>query len=439
MTLDGTAAARVDAWCEGNRSTVVVAFDGDLRDPMELVSWQIGRAQGRLRARIGPHVDVPAFAALVIRLCAGPQPIPPSDEKILVDARRPVRERWTNATASDSAPACVVLQGALDAAGKARSDGFVDNLAGSGASAVLAPVAGGVPATARDAGVLVLAGVAPTAEIDELIAERRRTGRPTVVDLSADDLVAGESRLDPSVVGLALACGHVASPAGALHAAASSLGVRTIVVPTLFTREFGATLRAARGPVDRDPTVPLVIGWHPGPLGPAYGRAVAAGIELALVHDTNAVELVGDRASLPDNLVGHVRVKIVPELDLEMVRRWAVHAWTPALAGGEIAGDTRPFELVSSLGVPSVMPVDASTAVDGLVSPYLLVQAVDRPQEWADSLHHVLDDAATRARRTREALRRADALDSAATANTVVGRFLGWATYRVDERQPVRG
>jgi hypothetical protein len=72
VTLDPTAAAQVDAWCEGNRSTVVVAYDRDLLAPMELVSWQIGRAQGRLRARIGPQVDVPAFAALVIRLGAGP-------------------------------------------------------------------------------------------------------------------------------------------------------------------------------------------------------------------------------------------------------------------------------------------------------------------------------------------------------------------------------
>jgi len=437
VTLDPTAAAHVEAWCEGNRSTVVVAFDPELLEPMELVSWQIGRARGRLRARIGPHVDVPAFAALVIRLGAGPQPIPPSDEKILADARRPVRERWTTVTASEAAPTCVVLHGTLDAAATARVDGSVDNLAVSGASVVLAPLAGGVPAAAREAAVVMLAGVAPTGEIDALIAERRRTDLPTVVDLSDGDLLPGEPQLDSGVMALALACGHVTAPAGALHAAARTLGVRTIVVPTLFTREFGAALRATQRPIDRDPTAPLVIGWDPGPLGPAYGRAVAAGIELALVHDTNAVELVGDPASLPDNLVGHERVKIVPGFDLEVVRRWAVHAWTPALAGGAIAGDTRPFELVSCLGVPSVMPAAASSAVDGLVPPYLLVHAVDVPQEWADSLHHVLDDAATRARRAREALRRADALDSAATASTVVSRFLGWATYRIDELEPV--
>ena len=87
VTLDPTAAAQVDAWCAGDRSTVVVAFDRTLADPMELVSWQIGHASGRLRARIGPRVDVPAFAALVVRLCAGPHPMPPSDEpELLADA-----------------------------------------------------------------------------------------------------------------------------------------------------------------------------------------------------------------------------------------------------------------------------------------------------------------------------------------------------------------
>ena len=50
----------------GDRATVVVDFDPDLPVPMELVSWQIGRAEGRRRARIGQWVDVPEFAALVV-------------------------------------------------------------------------------------------------------------------------------------------------------------------------------------------------------------------------------------------------------------------------------------------------------------------------------------------------------------------------------------
>ena len=95
VTLDATAAARIGAWCAGNRSTVVVAFDETLDDPMELVSWNIEHASGRLRARIGPRVDAPAFASLVVRLCAGPHPAPPADEPELLHVRAPVREHWT--------------------------------------------------------------------------------------------------------------------------------------------------------------------------------------------------------------------------------------------------------------------------------------------------------------------------------------------------------
>jgi hypothetical protein len=450
VTLDRTAAMQADGWCEGNRSTVVVDFDRDLRNPMELVSWQIGHAQGRLRARIGPHVDAVAFAALVIRLCAGPQPIPPSDEKILADTRRPVRERRAAVAVSERAPDCVVLTGTLDASMGARVEGFADSLAATGASVVVVPADGAVPGVAPDAGVVLLTGVARAPAVDALIAERHRASRPTVVDLSVADLVAGEARVAPATAALARACGRVTSPAGALHTAARSLGVRALVVPTLFMREHAATLRAARVFEADDPTAPRLIGWRPGRVAPAYAHAVAAGIELALVHDTNELELVGDPAVLPPGLAGHERVRVVRDSDggpaPEVIRRWAVHVWTPPLvrtdavgvdAGDEIAGDTRLFEVVSYLGVPSVMPVAVVPAIEGVVSPFVVVESVDVGREWGDVLHHVLDDAGVRARRTHEALRRADALDSPATANTVAARFLGWATRRVADLEPV--
>jgi hypothetical protein len=441
VTLDRTAAAQADAWCAGNRSTVVVDFDRDLREPMELISWQLGRAQGRLRARIGPQVDVPAFAALVIRLCAGPQPIPPSDDKILSDSRRPVRERSVDAPAPERASDCVVLVGALDAAQRARVDGFVDNLAAAGASVVTSPATAAVPDVARAAAVVVLAGVVRTPDVDALIAERRRAGRPTVVDLSPHDLVPGEVRLTEDAAALAVECGRAVSPAGALHSAARSLGIRALVVPTLFTRELAATLRAVRADDVDDPNAPRIIGWRPGPIAPEYAAAVGAGIELALVHDTNELEFVGDSSALPANLAGHERVRVIRDSalgpDPDLIRRWSVHVWTPPLAGAEIVGDTRLFEVVSYLGVPSVMPIVVVPAIEGVVSPFVVVESVEAGEEWGNVLHHVLDDAGVRARRTNESLRRADALDSPATASTVAARFLGWATYPGEDRAPV--
>jgi hypothetical protein len=454
VTLDRTAAAQIDGWCADNRSTVVVDFDRELANPMELISWQIGRAQGRLRARIGRHVAVPSFAAVVLRLCAGPQPSPPSDEKMLADTRRPVREHWATPTTPDRELDCVVLTGARDAERDARVAGLVDNLAATGASVVSAPATGAFPSAARAAGVVVLAGVTPGAELDALIAERRREHRPTVVDLTARDLAPGTVGvgLTETVAALASDCGRAVAPAGALYAAVRALGVRALALPTLFTRQYAATLRAERAPELADPAAPRIIGWRPGRVAPDYADAVAAGIELALVHDTNELEFVGPADALPERLSGHPRVRILRESDLgadpALMRRWAVHVWTPRLAAlrsgngeignVEIAGDTRPFEVASCLRVPSVMPAAVVLAVEGVISPFVVVESVGIAQEWGDALHHVLDDAGVRARRAQEFLRRADALDSPATAATVAGRFLGWALHPVDNRQPVR-
>jgi hypothetical protein len=437
VTLDATAAARSDEWPDVKRSAVVVAFDRELSDPMELVSWQIARAQGRLRARIGPHVDVTAFVPLLLRLCAGPQPAPPSDDKILVDSRRPVREGWTHAAASDAAPECVVLTGALAADDAARVNGLVDNLSGAGASITRAASTGEVPAAARHAAVVLLAGVERTDELDALITDRARAGRATVLALFRADLVAGTSCLKETTVAMARLCGRVVTPAGAVHTAARAIGVRTLMIPTLFTREHAATLRAARVSFAPDPTAARIIGWQLGEPVPHYAGAVAAGIELALVHDTNECEFVGDPALLPPDLAAHERVRVVPEPDLDAVARWAVHAFTPAVVDGEIAGATQLFELVSYLGVPSVLPEMVALAVEGVFSPFVLVDPAEHAEAWGDALHHVLDDNVRRAQRAREALNRADALDSPATANTVANRFLGWATYRTERRAAV--
>ena len=87
----------------------------------------------------------------------------------------------------------------------------------------------------------LLAGVESTPEVDVLIADRGRAGLPTVVDLGAGDLertATTEPRLAAPAVARAVACGHVVLPAGGLHGR-PAVGVRTMVLPTLFTREYG--------------------------------------------------------------------------------------------------------------------------------------------------------------------------------------------------------
>ncbi len=436
VTLDRAAAGVVDAWCSGNRSTVVVDFDSELEVPMELVSWQIGHASGRLRARIGPWVDVPEFAALVNRLGAGPHPVPPADD--VITARPPVLEHWTSGALAANRR-CVVLTGALDAAADARLRALADNLEAAAVEVVVASHAGGGVATeaaaaARAADLLVLAGLPPAPEIDELIATRRAAGRTTAVDLGPRDLDSTETAqptLTAAAGALGDASGLVLAPGGALHSAAHGAGRRALVFPTLLARARAAALRDARALAD--PAGVLVIGWRLGAAGgqPEYATAVAEGIARLLTEHRERVEIVGAAEQVPAALRGHERVGIVAgagELDPEVIAHWAVHVWTPGLCAGEIVDDARLFEEASCAGVPSVMPVAATRGVDGFVSPHVLVEAVDRPDDWYDALHHVLDDPVVRARRAREATRRADALDGPAISKAAVSRLIGLAS-----------
>ena len=147
---------------------MVVEFDPTLAEPMELVSWQIGRAAGRLRARIGPRVDVPAFAALVVRLCAGPHPMPPTDAPELLDMRTPVREHWTGAAPAGAGDRLRRAHRRRSTRRRsARIEALVDNLEAAGVPVVVharrGAASGALPAAARRRRAwCVLAGVAPT-------------------------------------------------------------------------------------------------------------------------------------------------------------------------------------------------------------------------------------------------------------------------------------
>ena len=280
VTLDDTAAARVHGWCAGNRSTVVVEFDRDLSDPMELVSWQIQRAQGRLRARIGPRVDVPSFASLVVRLCAGPHPMPPTDSDLAT--RKPVRENWATGAESDEVPGCIVVTGVLSPAAEARLDGLVDNLGGDPGLAARASFAGGVLQDLRHAAVVLLVGVAQDPEIDELIGQRQRAGLPTVVDLGGNDLEpiatapGARPRLTDAAAPLVVACGLAISPAGRSTPRWKSSSRENPAYARWRCRRCSRARTPPRcGAGERAPAGPHVIGWHLGAAASVVGYADA--------------------------------------------------------------------------------------------------------------------------------------------------------------------
>jgi hypothetical protein len=440
VTLDATAAARVDEWCGEDRSTVVVEFDESLVDPMELVSWRIGHAAGRLRARIGRRVDVPAFASLIVRLCAGPQPIPPANEPELLHIRTPVREHWKGDAPSEPATGCVVVANGLDAAEAARVAGLADNLEGAGISVAVSEVGATGERVAGDAGharIVLLAGSDRGPAIARLVSERNEAGLPTVLDVGPADLDA-RGQLVPAAAALAEACGLLVAPGGARHRAALESAAalrspgRALMLPTLLVRSRAAALRDLRAP--GAPAATRVIGWRLGysleTVAP-YANAVADGIARYLTESRDHVEIVGEAALVPAVLRAHDRVSVTSDrdLDAETIAGWSAHVWTPALIGNEIVDDARVLEEASCAGVASVMPAAATGGVDGYISSHVLVQSVAEPQLWYDGLHHVLDDPEVHARRSAEASRRADAVDGAAASKAVVSRLMGWAEY----------
>jgi len=374
---------------------------------------------------------VPAFAALVVRLCAGPHPAPPPEVPELLHVRTPVREHWTSDAADGPEVGCVVLTG--DGADAARFAGFADSLEGAGVSVRTTAWPAPVPDAARTAPLVLLAGIALEAEVRTLVDARHRAALPTVLDLAPRDVEPGDrARLTGAAAELARACGLVVAAPGARYAAARAAGARVLSVPTLLTRSRAAALRAARRPID--PAAPRVIGWRlvrPDGDTVPFAAAVADGIAQYLTESRDHVEIVGDAACVPASLRGHDRVTVVPAaaLDAETIAGWAVHVWTPALLAGTVLDDSRVLEEASCAGVPSVLPAAASAGVDGFVSPHVQADDADAAAHWYDVIHHVLDDPTVRARRAEEAWRRADALDGAAASKAVVSRLMGWAAY----------
>jgi hypothetical protein len=221
----------------------------------------------------------------------------------------------------------------------------------------------------------------------------------------------------------------VAAP-GARFAAARRSGARVLSLPTLLGRAEAAALQAVRAPVD--PLTPRVIGWRLGAQPAPYAAAAADGIAQYLGEIRDRVEVVGDREQVPPSLRSYERLSVVAPLtvDAETIAGWALHVWTPTLAGGEMLDDARLYEEASLAGIPSIMPAEALAGVDGFVFPFVLVESVDDAAQWYDAVHHVFDDPIVRTRRAAEAGRRADAVDGAAAGKAVVSRLLGWASYR---------
>ncbi|HEY5171778.1 MAG TPA: hypothetical protein VIK54_08645, partial [Acidimicrobiia bacterium] len=372
VTLDGGAAASAADWCGGDRSTVVIELVDEPAITERLVSWQIEQARGRVRAQISARVGAPSLARLVGRLCAGPQPGPPTDAAADVAAsRQVVRENWGAPAASR--PTCVVVTGTPSPAAAARLVGLVDQLEATGAGVAHVSVEQGIPPGARTATLVVLVGVPGSAAVTELLEQRAAARRATVLDVDPSAVRAGIGEPNAPAVSaplaqLAIDCGYVLTSTEAVRAALGELPVRSLVVPAMLTRVRASELRNAS--FAPEPREGAAMGWYVGSAGETVGDyldAVAEGIAKVLADRADLrVDVVGDDDCLPAALRRHPRVSVSSSPpDPQTLAGWDIHVWTPRIVCGELVDDLGKLIEASFAGVPSVLPLPARRAMGG--------------------------------------------------------------------------
>jgi hypothetical protein len=438
VTLDAGAAEQAADWCRNDRSTVLIELIDDPAIVQELVSWQIDHARGRVRARISRRVGAPSLARLVHRLSAGPQPAPPTDQAVDVAAsQRAVRENWGSRVAAR--PTCVVVTGTPSRAASARLEGLVDHFEAYGVRIAQVPIERTVPPGARAATLIVLVGVDGSPAVTELIEERASQRLATVLDVdpvavSASKAGSTESAVvSPPVVQLAVDCGYVVTPTGAVRAALRDLRVRSLVVPAMLTRARAAALRnASVAPVPREGTV---VGWYVGSAGENladYLDAVAEGLAKLLADRADLrVDVVGDDDRVPMPLRRHDRVSVhASSPEPETLAGWALHVWTPRIVGGEHVDDLGTLVEASFAGVPSLLPLPARRAMDGVSAKEFMVSRYDESEGWAAALSRLLVEDRARAVAAREARRWSQTVHGSVACGASVNRLLGWARYQ---------
>jgi hypothetical protein len=429
VALDEGAIDAAASWLNGDRSAVVVELTPGTEPVPEVVSWRIGEARGRLRARVSRGVDAEGLATLVRRLCAGPQPLPPRRRK-----RGPVRPKRPQPSspavgALDPSTRLVGLVGAP--ADGARFGGFADHIAAYGGRLAIHTVDGRIPPVAEEADILLVRSLASSDLMRGLVAARARAGRLTVVDLASTDVVTPATHrveLRPEAADLARSASALTTTSPRLAALLRTRGIRAHVLPTLITRSRAAALTRRRS---RRPAGPShIIGWHAGtrhPDGDTHRAAVLDTLRTLLAARPDlTIEVVGDVPEAAAPLRGD-GVTVSPGTPtLESVSGWRLQLWTTSSIDAELTGDVGPVVDAQYLGVPTLVAADNVAVHEGLVARGL---AVDGPDQWRSAVTALVDDEGAWSMRSAQAARLAEALYGPGSSLATLNRLLGWLRF----------
>ncbi len=429
VALDGRAIDAATSWLNGDRSAVVIELTPGTEPVPEVVSWRIGEARGRLRARISRGIGAEGLAALVRRLCAGPQPLPPRHRKRRADPPKRPQPSSPAVGALDPSLRLVGLIGS--AADRDRFAGLADHIAAFGGRLAIHTVDGQISPDAEDTDILLVRSLTSSGLARDLIAARTRAGRVTVIDLASTDVVtpaAQRLELRPEATDLARSASAVTTTSPRLAAALRTRGIRAHVLPTLITRSRAATLTGRRS---RRPTGQShIIGWHTGtrhPDGDTHRAAVLDTLRRLLAARTDlTVDVVGDVPEAAAPIRGR-RVTTHPgAAAAESLSTWQVQLWTTSSIDAELTGDVGPVVDAHYLGVPTLVAADNVAVHEGLVARAL---AVEDPERWRSAVTALVDDVGTWSTRSAQAARLAEALYGPGSSLATLNRLLGWLRF----------
>jgi hypothetical protein len=425
ICLDTEALTTVDAWCAGDRHTVVIERRSEQQAPIELVAWTVGVAQGRVRARISPTVDGAALARLAARLSAGPHPAAPRPP---VESAEPVTLRRPTA-AGGRRPSTLhrvaVVHGALDHAASARSAALVRHLRGRGeiVSEATRTVS---DASATDADLLWLHAVALTDDVRALLTARRAVGRRTVVDVSPRDLAltaAAWWELTDEGRALVELAGGATTPSRLVRNGLVAAGLAAHRWPTprsAFDRP------QPRGDLSRDPAPR--IGWDlgDGPQHPGVDDAVLDVLAQLLAERPDIeLELVGDATLLGDRVPELPRVRSASLPSTATRADWLLQIWTPPLAYTEATDAIAPLVQASRVAVPTVMAADHAVAAE-LAEPDTTVADPTDREAWWKVINRLLAEPEERRAAGRRAAARVGAASDRAAESASFDELAEW-------------
>jgi hypothetical protein len=439
VALDPTAADVASDWCDGNRSTTVVELTQDIAHDVQLVSWRIGAAHGRLRARVGRGVSATELAGLANRLCSGPQPMPPprtpaariggAVERAVNIGRRPAPGRQQTVAESvlaigppPTAPAADHLNALLHEMGAAGSTIHRHSFDAID------------PALLLSAPLVIVSSSAGEDAIRTIVEHRMGATKLTVVDVEPRDVIepAGPDQPVQQRAGLddpdqvLAASGLAVVSSLAIADALRRAGARAQVVPFLADRRQVAALGEAAD--ERDPELAPTIGWRIGPVGPAPGPVATALADLVgrLVDEGVRVDVVAAPDAVPADLSARAGLSIRdhPPTPAQLAA-WTAQIWTPPAGWVALSGDLRELVEAGLAGVPTVIGAAERPAIGGLADLDLVVDEVDRSSAWETVIRSLLRTD-VRARRGARAREGCVAIHGPDATRLRIARLTGW-------------